>query len=98
MDTLIPINIIIADRSYRIKIEPADEEVVRKTIKLINDKIIEYKNQFAGKDMQDYISMVILWYATDMKQRGAGESAMREISTSFDLLESVLDKALEKKS
>jgi hypothetical protein len=48
--------------------------------------------------MQDYISMVILWYATDMKQRGAGESALKEISTSFDLLESVLDKALEKKS
>jgi len=98
METLIPINIIIADRSYRIKIEPSDEEVVRKTIKLINDKIIEFKTQFAGKDMQDYISMVILWYATDMKQRGAGESALREISASFTQLESMLDKALTKEA
>ena len=97
MDTLIPINIIIADRSYRIKIEPADEEVVRKTIKLINDKIIEYKTQFAGKDMQDYISMVVLWYATDLKQRGAEDNTLRDISSNFTLLESMLDRALEKK-
>ena len=51
MDPLIPINIVIADRSYRIRIDPKDEEVVRRTLKLINDKILEYKTQFAGKDM-----------------------------------------------
>ncbi|MBC7650356.1 MAG: cell division protein ZapA, partial [Deinococcales bacterium] len=32
---LIPINIAIADRTYRLKIKPEDEEVVRKTVKLI---------------------------------------------------------------
>ena len=64
METLIPINVVIGDRSYRIKIEPKDEETVRGTVKVINDKIIEYKTQFAGKDMQDYIGMVVLWYAT----------------------------------
>ncbi len=96
METLIPINIVIADRTYRIKIEPADEEVVRKTIKLINDKIIEFKTQFAGKDMQDYISMVVLWYATDATQRGVPAAAMKEISQGFSQMESILDKALEK--
>ena len=64
MQELIPINVVIGDRTYRIKIEPKDEEVVRKTLKLINDKLIEYKTQFAGRDMQDYIAMVVLWYAT----------------------------------
>ena len=58
------INVVIGDRTYRIKIEPPDEEVVRRTLKSINDKIIEYKTQFAGRDMQDYIAMVLLWYAT----------------------------------
>jgi cell division protein ZapA len=67
MAELIPINVLIGDRTYRIKIEPSDEEVVRKTLKLINDKIIEFKTTFAGKDMQDYIAMVILWYATQQK-------------------------------
>ena len=45
---LIPINIIVADRSYRLKIEPDDEEMVRKTIKTINEKIVDYKTNFAG--------------------------------------------------
>jgi cell division protein ZapA len=61
---LIPVNITVGDRTYRIKTNPSDEEVVRNTVKLINDKVIEFKTQFAGKDMQDYIAMVIIWYAT----------------------------------
>ena len=61
---LIPVNILIGDRTYRIKILPSDEELVRKTLKTINDKILEFRSQFAGKDMQDYISMVLIWYAT----------------------------------
>ncbi|RYG54705.1 MAG: cell division protein ZapA [Chitinophagaceae bacterium] len=96
METLIPINIVIADRTYRIKIEPADEEVVRKTIKLINDKIIEFKTRFAGKDMQDYISMVVLWYATDATQRGGSAAGFKEIAAGFTQMEALLDKALEK--
>jgi cell division protein ZapA (FtsZ GTPase activity inhibitor) len=61
---LIPINIVIADRSYRIKAKPEDEEAIRKALKTINDKIIEFKTQFAGKDMQDYVAMVLIWFAT----------------------------------
>ena len=64
MQELIPLNIVLGDRSYRIKINPADEQEVRKTLKTINDKIIEFKTHFAGKDMQDYIAMVLLWFAT----------------------------------
>ena len=64
MTELIPVSIVIGDRSYRIRILPKDEEVVRKTVKTINDKIIEFKTEFAGKDMQDYISMVLIWFAT----------------------------------
>lgn len=63
-DALIPLNITIGDRNYRIKILPADEESVRKTLKVINEKILEFRSQFAGKDMQDYVSMVLVWYAT----------------------------------
>ena len=51
MQELIPINVVIGDRTYRVKIDPADEEAVRRTLKTINDKIVEYKTHFAGKDM-----------------------------------------------
>lgn len=63
-ENLIALNILIGDRSYRIKSLPEDEEVIRRTLKIINDKIIEFKTVFSGKDMQDYIAMVLIWYAT----------------------------------
>lgn len=91
---LIPVNIIIGDRSYRLKIEPANEELVRKTIKLINDKIVEFKTNFAGKDMQDYVAMVLIWFA--MEQNKAGDDLIRieETATQLSVLELMLDKAL----
>ncbi len=92
MPDLIPVNIVIADRTYRIKTLAEDEEVVRKTVKLINDKIIEFKTQFAGKDMQDYIAMVIIWYAT---QANAQDSvADSDIAVALKKLEDQLDKVL----
>ncbi|MFT3933067.1 MAG: cell division protein ZapA [Chitinophagaceae bacterium] len=93
MEELIPINLLLGDRTYRVRVEPKDEEVVRKTIKLINEKIVEFKTQFAGKDMQDYIGMVVLWYAT--QQSGNQLPAVNEISDGLEKLELLLDKSLE---
>lgn len=90
---LITANIVIADRSYRLKIEPEDEEMVRKTIKLLNEKILEYKTQFAGKDMQDYVAMVLLWFATEQQKPAAPFWADSEIA-GLKKLHSLLDKAL----
>ena len=57
-ESLIPVNIVVGDRTYRVRIESEHEEIVRKTVKVINDKMLEFKTNFAGKDMQDYIAMV----------------------------------------
>ena len=95
MAELIPINIVIADRSYRLKINPADEETIRKTVKLINDKIIEFKSNFAGKDLQDYVSMVLLWFATEQKKDYLPLMMLAEQSDKLNAIESLLDKALK---
>lgn len=93
MSELIPINIVIGDRSYRIKSNPSDEEIIRKTLKIINDKIIEFKTQFAGKDMQDYIAMVLIWYATQAASEG-NPAIDPDITAALLKLEHQLDKAL----
>jgi cell division protein ZapA len=90
-EELIPVNILIADRTYRIKTSPSDEEVVRKTVKIINDKIIEFKTMFAGKDMQDYIAMVIIWYATQNINNHNNKELMEALSTSLTKMEGVID-------
>jgi cell division protein ZapA (FtsZ GTPase activity inhibitor) len=94
MQELIPVNIIIGDRNYRIKIENKDEELVRKIIKQINDNILEFKTRFAGKDMQDYISMVLLWYVTEKEAGKGSEQLYSDITEGLSKLEQTLDKAL----
>ena len=91
---MIPINIVIADRTYRIKTSPKDEEVVRKTVKLINDKIFEFKSQYAGKDMQDYIAMVIIWYATQSAAGGPSSAELGKLADSLLKIEAQIDKVL----
>lgn len=98
MESLIPINILIGDRTYRIKVNPEHEEHVRKTVKTINEKILEYRTAFAGKDMQDYIAMVLIWYATEVTaENSTGSSATDEATTTEALkkLEMQIDQLLQ---
>lgn len=97
-ENLIPLNLLIADRTYRIRIEPKDEEVVRKTAKTINDKLVEFKTAFAGKDMQDYIAMVLIWFATAQNASITNEVNLDHVSSRLQTLEKVIDGMLEKES
>lgn len=93
-EKLIPISVLLSGRTYRIRVEAELEEQLRKTVKLVNDKVIEYKTAFPGKDMQDYTAMVMLWYATQPISK-ANEILEIE-STENDLvkMQELLDKAL----
>ena len=97
MEALIPVNIVIGDRSYRIKVHPQDEETVRKTVKIINDKILEFKTSFAGKDMQDYVAMVLVWYATQAGTTATTATNTDELQASLEKLEAQLDELLHPK-
>jgi len=93
MTDLIPINIVIGDRTYRIKSLAKDEEVIRKTLKTINDKIVEFKTAFSGKDMQDYIAMVLIWYATEASA-DTHPGLTKEMTDALMKMEEQLDKML----
>jgi hypothetical protein len=95
MSNLIPISAVIGDRSYRIKIQPQDEEVVRKTLKMINDKILEFRTLFAGKDMQDYIAMVVIWFATEQLAQQAAGIEQEGIEERMSKIESLLDEMMK---
>jgi len=87
---------LIADRTYRLKILPKDEEILRKTVKTINEKIIEYKTQFAGKDMQDYVSMVLIWFATEQNTTTSHQVERDSITGKLETLERMLESQLKK--
>ena len=95
MQELIPINVIVGDRSYRIKINTTDEEKVRMVTRKINDQLLKFKTGFAGKDMQDYIAMVLLWFVTE-QQDGNLNPELVKIAEQLTGLETMVDQILEK--
>jgi cell division protein ZapA (FtsZ GTPase activity inhibitor) len=97
MDSLIAATVVIGDRTYRIRIAPGDEEVVRHTVKMINDKVIEFKTQFAGKDMQDYIAMVLIWLATERVDTAKASPDAGNLAEKLAVIERLLDSQLQEK-
>jgi len=92
---MIPTNIWIADRQYRIRVAAEQEGTVRQSLKIINEKIIEFKNSFPGKDMQDLISMVLIWFATENKQE-VSVAAKSSLLKDLELIEKNIDAAMGK--
>jgi cell division protein ZapA (FtsZ GTPase activity inhibitor) len=95
MSELIPVTILVGDRTYRVRIDPRDEEVLRKTSKTISEKIIEFKTQFAGKDMQDYVAMVLIWFATEQNTAITQQMEKDNISSQLETIERMLENQLE---
>ena len=66
MNRTINIKVIIADRPYRLKVTPKEEEVVRKAAKLIKQKMKELTETYGATDKQDYLAMTALLLCTDL--------------------------------
>ena len=94
-DSLIPANINIADRIYRVQISAQDEQTLRQSVKIINDKIIEFKAQMPGKDMQDYISMVLVWFVTESSSRKVSLADETHLLGKLQQLETLIDGELK---
>ena len=95
MSELIPVTVVIGDRTYRLRIHPKDEEVLRKTVKTISEKLIEFKTQFAGKDMQDYVAMVLIWFATEQNAATSQQLEKDNLSTQLETIERMLENQLK---
>ncbi len=91
-EKLIPVSVTMADRSYRVRVDVTEEENLRKTVKLINEKILEFKTTLAGKDMQDYISMVMLWFATQSSGEVNNVLQEKEVNDQLERIVRLLDK------
>lgn len=94
MQNLIPINLVIGDRTYRIKVKTEDEEMVRKTTKQVNEQLVRFKTEYPGKDMQDYITMVLLWFVSEQDEK-AVINPSQEINYLLEKIEQAVNKTLE---
>lgn len=60
------ININVAGRAYRLKVEESEEEYVRAAATAINDKINEFSGNYAFKDKQDLLAMASIMFASEL--------------------------------
>lgn len=62
MEDKLSIRVNVADRYYPLKIDRNDEEKIRKAAKMINEKVLQYKQRYTDKDVQDFLAMAALQY------------------------------------
>lgn len=64
MDDKLSIKVNLVDRYYPLKIDRRDEEKIRKAAKLINEKVVQYKQRYNDndKDTQDFLAMAALQF------------------------------------
>jgi cell division protein ZapA (FtsZ GTPase activity inhibitor) len=95
MDDKLSIRINIADRYYPLKIERKDEEKIRSAARLINEKVLQYKQKYIDKDAQDFLAMAALQFVIkilDLEEKNDMRLVMDEIRELNTELDSVLNK------
>jgi cell division protein ZapA len=95
MQNLISINLPVGDRTYRLKIKAEDEETVRKMAKKMNDQLNQFKGQYPGKDMQDYLAMSLLSIVTEEQPANAQVAADHDTSAFLANIEATIDRVME---
>ncbi|MCP4310890.1 MAG: cell division protein ZapA [Bacteroidetes bacterium] len=66
MNEQLSIKVQIAERFYPLKIKRTDEEKIRKAARLINDKVLKYKQRYSDKDTQDFVAMAALQFVINL--------------------------------
>ena len=88
------INVVIAGRSFPVKVTNEEERSVRNIEKEINSKIHDYQLKYADKDKLDLVIMVLLKQSFDLEKFRSDEADTQQIHSQIDTLESTLDQLL----
>jgi len=99
MDEKLSIRVNIAERYYPLKVDRNDEEKVRRAVKLINEKVLGYRQRYGDKDVQDWLSMACMFFALKVVESEANqdlEVAMRGLLDLDKKLAEYLDYVEEK--
>lgn len=96
MEDKLTIRVNVADRYYPLKIGRNDEEKIRKAAKLINERILQYKQRYSDKDIQDFLAMAALQFvvkAIDCDEKANETPLTRELEELNRELDNLLEKS-----
>jgi cell division protein ZapA len=90
MNDKLSIRVNVGDRYYPLKIERKDEEKIRKAARMINDKVLQYKQRYTDKDVQDFLAMAALQFVIKLTEEEEKlekdylPDALKELITKID--------------
>ena len=92
----IKVNVIIAGRTYPLKVKDAqEEEGMRKAAKHINDLIAKFEQSYAVADKQDVLAMCALQFASQTEQKEIDkENLSVEVESKLIALDALLKEHL----
>ncbi len=94
MEDKLSIRVNVADRYYPLKIDRNDEEKIRRAAKMINEKVLQYKQRYTDKDTQDFLAMAALQYVIKVIETETNYEASPVLEELKDL-DSELDEFLK---
>ncbi len=97
MDDKLSIRVNVADRYYPLKVERENEEKIRRAARMINEKVLQYKQRYTDKDVQDFLAMAALQYVIKLTEQEDRLERYYIPEAIHELIQKI-DSALEKKS
>lgn len=88
------IKVLIAGMTFFLRIDPQEEEAIRKAIKHIDDKLNVYRERFPGQTTEKYLSMVALHLGT-LYQQERMRTDTQPFLKKFEELGTQIDELLE---
>ena len=89
------IKVTIAGISFFLRINPQEEESIRKAIKHIDDKLNVYREHFPGQTTEKYLAMIALHIGV-LYQQEKMRTDTRPFQEKFEELSIKLDEFLDK--
>ncbi len=87
------IKVIIADQTFFLRIDPKEEEAIRKAVKHIDDKLNVYREHFPGQTTEKYLAMIALHIGVLFQQEKM-RTDTRPFQEKFEELSMRLDEFL----
>ena len=85
------INVVVAGRSFPVKVTEEEEKSVRNIEKDINSQVREFQQKYTDKDKLDLVIMVLLTKAFELDKIQSLEDDISQAHAQIDTLESTLD-------
>jgi cell division protein ZapA (FtsZ GTPase activity inhibitor) len=96
MDDKLSIRVNVADRYYPLKVERENEEKIRRAARMINEKVLQYKQRYSDKDNQDFLAMASLQYVIKLNEEEEKLNNFHFSDTIKELIEKI-DIVLDEK-